>query len=80
MQKRSPSSGESEVRVSSEEKIARLLALLVIKDLEQKGDQVTLLLRVGFSLSEVAAVLDMTTHNVSDAKYKKSKGKGGKRR
>lgn len=35
-------------RVSAEEKIARLLGMLLVKDMKKKSDQVPLLRRVGF--------------------------------
>lgn len=55
--------------VSSNEKIARLLALLVTKDLDQKTDQVVLLRRIGFSIGEVAAILGMTANHVNVATH-----------
>ncbi len=45
---------KSTEEVSSEEKIARLLGLLTVKDLEQKTEQIALLRAVGFQVSEVA--------------------------
>jgi DNA-directed RNA polymerase specialized sigma24 family protein len=50
--------------VSAEEKLARLLGLLLVKDMKSKSDQVTLLRRAGFEVSEVASLLDMTENNV----------------
>ncbi|HMF23714.1 MAG TPA: hypothetical protein VKG24_16520 [Pseudolabrys sp.] len=51
--------------VSAEEKLARLLGLLLVKDMKSKSDQVTLLRRAGFKVSEVASLLDMTENNVT---------------
>ncbi len=50
--------------VSAEEKLARLLGLWLVKDMKSKSDQVTLLRRAGFEVSEVASLLDMTENNV----------------
>lgn len=66
--------------VSPEEKIARLLGVLVVKDIEQQVEQVTLLRSVGFQVPEVAAILRITENHVHVAAYKgrkmKVRGKG----
>lgn len=56
-------------RVSADEKIARLLALLLVKDIKKKTDQVPLLRRVGFEVSEVANMLNMTENHVKVADH-----------
>ena len=56
-------------RVSAEEKIARLLGLFVVKDIKKKTDQVPLLRRVGFEVSEVADMLGMTENHVKVADH-----------
>lgn len=53
--------------VSANEKIARLLGLLLVKDIRSKIDQVPLLRAAGFEVSEVADLLGMTEHHVSVA-------------
>jgi DNA-directed RNA polymerase specialized sigma24 family protein len=57
-------------------RIAKLLALYLIRDIEDEGKKVSRLTAVGFSAPEVAAMLDKTEGNVrvqlSQAK-KKSK-------
>jgi DNA-directed RNA polymerase specialized sigma24 family protein len=55
--------------VSSEEKIARLLGMIVIKEIESKGDQATLLRSVGFDVAEVAAMLGMSENHVKVATH-----------
>jgi DNA-directed RNA polymerase specialized sigma24 family protein len=65
--------------VSAEEKIARLLALLLIKDLEQKNEQVALLRNVGFEVSEVALLLGMTENHVNVAAHHGRKKLGKKK-
>ena len=58
---------EPAAHIPSEEKIARLLALLVIKDIKVKDDQVPLLRAVGFEISDIADLLGMTPKHVSVA-------------
>jgi DNA-directed RNA polymerase specialized sigma24 family protein len=65
---RTPGAKESQL-VSSEEKIARLLGLIVVKEIEQKNEQVLLLRSVGFDVSEVASMLGMTTNHVNVATF-----------
>jgi hypothetical protein len=64
-------------RVSAEEKIARLLGLLVVKDIKKKTDQVPLLRRVGFEVAEVASMLNMTENHVKVADHLGRKKKTG---
>lgn len=63
------SQGKTAEPVSSEEKIARLLGLLLVKDMESKTDQVTLLRSVGFEVSDVASMLGMTENHVNVASH-----------
>jgi len=53
--------------VSAETKIARLLGLLLVKDIKKKTDQVTLLRSAGFGVSEVADMLGITEKHVTVA-------------
>lgn len=55
--------------VSAEEKIARSLGLLLVRDMNQKIEQVTLLRAIGFEVSEVAAMLGMTENHVKVAAH-----------
>lgn len=68
-----PTDGEASSNVSSHEKIARLLAFIVTKDMEQIEEKVGRLSTIGFSNSEIAAILGITTNHVGVAlhKYKK---------
>lgn len=64
--------------VSSQEKIARLLGIIAIKDVEQLTDRVTMLRAVGFEVAEVASMLGITENHVNVAAHhgrKKRKGK-----
>jgi hypothetical protein len=78
LEKRKPTkhSGES---VSAEEKLARLLGILVVKDIEQKTEQVTLLRSIGFEVAEVAAMLRMTENHVNVAAHHGRKNPGKKK-
>jgi DNA-directed RNA polymerase specialized sigma24 family protein len=78
-QKRAASHGKTAESVSSEEKIARLLGLLLVKDMESKTDQATLLRSVGFEVSDVASMLGMTENHVNVASHKGRKRLGKKR-
>ena len=70
--------GESaRTKVAGDEKIARLLGLLLVKDIKKKTDQVPLLRRVGFEISEVAAMLDMTENHVKVADHQGRKKRLG---
>jgi DNA-binding NarL/FixJ family response regulator len=61
-------------------RIAKLFALYMLKDVDDEGKKVTRLNAVGFSTSEIAALLDKTENNISvqlsQAKKKKQKKKG----
>jgi len=56
-------------RVSAEEKIARLLGLLLVKDIRQQTDKVPILRRAGFEVAEVAAMLGLTENHVRVADH-----------
>ena len=61
--------GQADPKISSEEKIARLLALMFVKDIKKKTDQVPILRSVGFQISEVAEMLGMTENHVRVADH-----------
>jgi hypothetical protein len=67
--RRGEADGLDRRRISSEEKIARLLALLLVKDIKKKTDAVPMLRRVGFEVSEVARLLGMTENHVKVADH-----------
>jgi len=60
-------------------RIAKLFALYLLRDVEDEGDKITRLNAVGFSASEIAALLNKTENNVyvtiSLAKKAKAKKK-----
>ncbi len=70
---------QSRESVPADEKIARLLGMLLVKDMEQKTEQVALLRAVGFEVSEVAAMLGMTENHVNVAAYHGRKNLGKKK-
>lgn len=63
------SASESSLGLSPENRIARLLGLLVIKDIEQQSDQVAMLRAAGFDIAEIADMLGVTSNYVSVAIY-----------
>lgn len=54
---------------SAEEKIARVLGLLLIKDVQKKTNQVPLLRSAGFDVAEIADMLGMTENHVMVADH-----------
>jgi DNA-directed RNA polymerase specialized sigma24 family protein len=64
--------------VSAEEKIARALGLLLVRNLEQKNEQVTLLRSIGFEVPDIAAMLGMTENHVNVAAFRARKKTGKK--
>ncbi len=77
--RRADENGGSDRRVAADEKIARLLGLLLVKDIKKKTDQVPMLRSDGFQVSEVADMLGMTENHVRVADHlgqKKKKLKG----
>jgi DNA-directed RNA polymerase specialized sigma24 family protein len=62
-------------RIPADEKIARLLAMLLVRDAKKKADQVPLLRAAGFEVSEVADMLGMTENNVRVADHRAKKRK-----
>ena len=67
--KRKPADASANDRLSADEKIARLLGLLLVKDIKSATDQVPLLRRAGFEVSEVAQMLNMTENHVRVADH-----------
>ncbi len=53
--------------VTAEEKIARCLGLLLVREMEQKTEQATVLRSIGFEVSEVGAMLNMSENHVAVA-------------
>lgn len=68
----------SETSISSEEKIARLLGLLLIKDTKKQEDQVVQLMRAGFRGNDVAEMLGISRNQVSVITYNLRRKSGGK--
>jgi hypothetical protein len=62
--------GAVTLAVSPEEKIARLLGLLVVRDIDTSAEKVKLLRNIGFSISEVALMLDVSENAVADASHR----------
>jgi DNA-binding NarL/FixJ family response regulator len=60
-------------------RIAKLLAMHMIRDVEDEGRKITRLNAVGFSNAEIAAMLDKTENNVR-VQISQSKSGGSKKR
>lgn len=73
----SKQSGTFEI-VSAEDKIARLLGLLVVKDIESAIEKVAKLRSVGFQVAEIALMLGISENAVAVASYQARKAKGKK--
>jgi DNA-directed RNA polymerase specialized sigma24 family protein len=69
VRKRQPVAEAAGRRVPADEKIARLLGMLLVKDIKKKTDQVPTLRSVGFTVSEVAEMLGMTENHVKVADH-----------
>lgn len=65
--------GSARPRVSAEEKIARVLGMLLVKDIEKKADRVPLLRNIGFEVAEIAEILEMTHNHVQVADHRSRK-------
>lgn len=61
--------GGARHRISAEEKIARLLGMLLVKDIKKTTDRVPLLRSVGFDVAEVADMLGITENHVKVADH-----------
>jgi DNA-directed RNA polymerase specialized sigma24 family protein len=64
---------ESAEEVAAEEKIARLLALLVVRDVEQPAAKIKTLKAAGFAVSQIAPILGMTENAVNVALHRARK-------
>jgi DNA-directed RNA polymerase specialized sigma24 family protein len=69
VQRRKPAAEAASRRVPADEKIARLLGMLLVKDIKKKTDQVPTLRSVGFTVGEVAEMLGMTENHVKVADH-----------
>jgi hypothetical protein len=69
---------ETAVRLSAADKLANAVALLLVKGMNQ-GDSIVTLTRVGFSVQEVANLLDTTRGLIRQANYMARKGKNKKK-
>jgi len=63
-------------QIPADEKIARLLALVVVREIEQPVDKIRALKAAGFSASQMAPILGMTENAINVALHRARK-KGG---
>lgn len=67
---------EAAEQVAADEKIARLLALLVVRDVEQPADKIRALKAAGFGVSQMAPILGMTENAINVALHRARKKDG----
>jgi hypothetical protein len=67
--KRAKAKAKTEKDISGSDKIARVLGMLLVKEIENKTDQVPLLRSAGFEVSEIASMLRMTENHVKVADH-----------
>lgn len=66
--------------VSAQDKIARMLGILAVKDKTEPADQVVLLQGAGFEKAEIASMLGISENNVNVINYRlRNKKKRGKK-
>jgi cell division protein ZapA (FtsZ GTPase activity inhibitor) len=65
---------------TSEEKIARLLAILVVRDIEQSADKIRTLKAAGFAVAQMAPILSMTENAINVALHRARKMEGGEKK
>jgi DNA-binding NarL/FixJ family response regulator len=58
-------------------RIAKLFALYLLKDVDDEGDKIVRLNAVGFSIKEIALLLDKTENNVRVQVFTAKKKKNG---
>lgn len=64
--------------VSAEERIARLLGILAVKDLSGSTEKVVRLRAIGFQPSDIASMLGISENAVAVASYQARKQQGKK--
>lgn len=71
---------ETEVgTLTAHDKIARLLGILAVRDIDQKPEQIALLRSVGFEPVEVAAMVGVTPNYLDVLSYRQRKKKTNRR-
>jgi hypothetical protein len=71
-------SAELLVRLKAEDKLANVVALLLVKGMNQ-ADSIVTLTRAGFSVSEISNLLDTTPGLIGQTNYLARKGKKKKK-
>jgi hypothetical protein len=69
---------EPPVRLNAEEKLANVVALLLVKEMNQT-DSIVTLTRAGFSVAEISNLLDTTSGFIGQTNYMARKGKKKKK-
>jgi hypothetical protein len=66
--------------VSAQDKIARMLGIIAVKDKTEPSDQVIILQGAGFEQAEIASMLGISENNISVINYRlRNKAKRGKK-
>jgi hypothetical protein len=75
-------SAEGPDQVPADEKIARLIAMMVVRDVEQPADKIQILKAAGFGVSQMAPILAMTENaiNVALHRARKKDGRASKKK
>lgn len=63
-------------QTGADEKIARLLALFIVRDLKQPAEKIRALKAAGFSVSGMAPILDMTENAINVSLHRARKKDG----
>jgi DNA-directed RNA polymerase specialized sigma24 family protein len=62
-------------QVSAEEKTARLLALMVVREIEGNNERIRILRAAGFRVAEVASLLGITENAIAIVEHRARKAK-----
>jgi len=66
--------------VSAQDKIARMLGIIAVRDKTEPADQVVLLQGAGFETAEIASMLGITENNIGVINFRlRNKKKRGKK-
>lgn len=70
-------SAEAADQVPADEKLARLVAMMVVRDIDQPADKIQLLKAAGFGVAQMAPILGMTENAINIALHRARKKNDG---
>jgi len=82
MPKRKSGNSSATETLSAEDKIARILGILAVKDVVDSADKVVMLQGAGFGSGEISSMLDITRNTIDLINFKRRqrvKKKNGKK-